>query len=574
MVFSVIALISGCGNCHHGKSGTGSGEEITLAVRITDPSETLTINQGDEINFQGEVTGGTAPYTYLWDFGNGITSDLKDPEKIPFNTPGVFTVTLTVTDSQGLPGSDSVNIIVLDTTPPRVMSTIPVDGELGVDTHAPVTVTFSEDMDPETLTDTTFIVSAGGIPVPGTITVSGDQAVFIPSSPLIQGIVYTATVTTGAQDLQGNPLVYYPPWTFTTLKSIAAGVDHTLMIGTDGGIRAWGSNASGQLGIQSAATVNLPRQVMPEITNWAAVSAGKDHSAGLRKDGSLWTWGSNAYGQLGTAGSDSPIAKQVEPGSSWVMVSAGWYHTLAIKSDGSLWAWGLNEDGQLGVGSGMSWSTAPVRVGQANDWLFVAAGLTHNIAIKKDGSLWTWGSNGAGQLGNGDPNRANQYSPVLIDSGKWITAAAGCVVEDTRSHSLAVKSDGSLWAWGWNQYGQLGDQTYVNKSIPVKIGNELNWMCVSAGGRHSLALKKNGSLWAFGYNASGQLGDGSYTTSNIPVPVTSEWAWAAMAAGNEHSVGLGTDGTIYTWGRNTSGQLGDGSYVRSNTPVEIPYLNN
>jgi alpha-tubulin suppressor-like RCC1 family protein len=570
IVFSVLAIISGCGNCHNGdESGTASGEESTLSVSISSPPRDFTVNQGQAVNVQGKVTGGTAPYTYLWEFGNGVTSDLKDPGFILFDTPGTFTIKLTVTDSKGLTGSASVNIIVLDITPPTVISTIPVDGELGVDTHAPVSVTFSEDMDPETLTNTTFTVSAGGMPVPGTIEVSGDLAVFTPASPLIQGVVYTATVTTGAQDLQGNPLASDYTWTFTTLKSIAGGVDHTLVIGTDGSLWAWGSNASGQLGFSSAVTVNVPQQVMPEITNWAAISAGKAHSVGLKKDGSLWAWGSNAYGQLGVAGSSSPIPKQIEPGTKWIMVSAGWYHTLAIKADGSLWAWGLNENGQAGAGSGISKSTVPVRIGQTNDWLFVAAGLSHNIVIKKDGSLWTWGSNSAGQLGNGDASMANQYAPVLIDSGKWVTAAAGCVIADTKSHSMAVKSDGSLWTWGWNQYGQLGDQTYINKLVPVQVGNELNWMSVSAGGRHSLALKNNGSLWAFGYNASGQLGDGSYTTRNMPVPVTSEWAWAAIATGNEHSVGLGTDGTVYTWGKNNSGQLGDGSYTGSNIPLQI-----
>jgi alpha-tubulin suppressor-like RCC1 family protein len=574
MVFSFLAIISGCGSCHDGDgSGTGSAEENTLSVSISSPPPDYTVNQGEAVDFQGDAAGGTEPYQYLWEFGNGSTSDLKDPGLIIFETPGTYTIRLKVTDAEGLTGDATVRIFVLDNGLPYVTATDPDRGAVGFDTHAPVSVFFNEDMNPGTLTNSTFTVSAGGIQVPGTISASGNLAVFTPLEPLVQGITYTATVTTGAQDLSGNPLASDYIWTFTTVKSLAAGAEHTLIIGSDGKIRAWGSNASGQLGIDSSEELfNTPQTVRVESADWAAVSAGKEHSLALNKNGSLWAWGDNSLGQLGDetyVGKNLPV--NIKPDWKWTMVSAGWYHTLAIRDDGSLWAWGLNETGQLGIGKGISSSSVPVRIDGANDWVFVAAGLGHNLAIKKDGSLWSWGANSAGQLGNNDPSKAIQYTPVLIDSGKWLTAAAGCVVEDTRSHSLAVKADGSLWSWGWNQYGQLGDRSYANKDIPGQVGDEYDWTAVSAGGRHSLALRKDGSLWAFGYNEYGQLGDESYTTRNEPVLVAAEWEWAGMAAGSDHSVGLGSDGAIFAWGRNDSGQLGNGSYGTLNRPSQISY---
>jgi len=167
---------------------------------------------------------------------------------------------------------------------------------------------------------------------------------------------------------------------------------------------------------------------------------------------------------------------------------------------------------------------------------------------------------------------ATRYAPVRVGSGNtWVMAAAGCIVADTRSHSLALKSDGTLWSWGWNYYGQLGDGTYTNRNVPVRVGTDNDWTSISAGGMHSLAIKRSGTLWSWGSNEYGQLGNGdnTYSNKNIPVPVSSGTPWAAVSAGIWHSVGLKVTGTIWTWGNNDSGQLGDGSFVETNTPLQI-----
>jgi C1A family cysteine protease len=198
--------------------------------------------------------------------------------------------------------------------------------------------------------------------------------------------------------------------------------------------------------------------------------------------------------------------------SNFLTIAAGYRHTLAIKSDGSLWAWGSNDFGQLGDGTNTD-RNAPVQVGTAKDWAAVSAGETHTVALKADGSLWAWGSNDhGGQLGDGTDT--NRNIPVRVgNAADWAAVSAGW------GHTVALKTDGSLWAWGLNSSGQLGDDTDTNRNVPVRVGNAADWTAVLAGGYHNLALKADGSLWAWGYNGYGQLGDGTNTSKNIPVHV-------------------------------------------------------
>jgi len=234
-------------------------------------------------------------------------------------------------------------------------------------------------------------------------------------------------------------------------------------------------------------------------------------------------------------------------------VTAGGFHSLAIKSDGTLWAWGRNSDGQLGNGTIVS-SPLPVQIGSGFSML--AAGSRHSLALKPDRTLWAWGYNANGQLGDG--TQIDRKTPVMI-GGSYSSIAAG------ELHSIALETDGSLWAWGYNANGQLGDGTTTDRANAVLVGT--GFISIAAGYQHTLALKNDGTLWAWGKNEDGQLGDG--TTTNRSSPVLIGAGFSLMAAGQSHSVALKADGSLWTWGANTLGQLGNGTTASQNLPKQI-----
>jgi len=296
--------------------------------------------------------------------------------------------------------------------------------------------------------------------------------------------------------------------------------------------------------------------------NWAYVSDGRGHSAAIRTDGTLWAWGyNNRYGQLGD-GTTSPRTAPVRIGTAtnWASVSVGRDHSVAIRRDGTLWAWGNNRHGQLGDGTGGNWNSpdrlSPVQVGIATNWASISAGSRHTVAMRTDGTLWTWGLNEFGQLGDGTGGRdsrnnavGNRNTPVRIGT-LWASASAGGY------HTVAISADGTLWAWGANWHGELGDGTRMNRNRPVQVGADANWLYVSAGGNewggHTMVIRMDGSLWAWGNNQQGQLGDGTTTVRDFPVQVGTATNWASVSTGNcgsfGHTVGTRTNGSLWIWG--------------------------
>ena len=314
------------------------------------------------------------------------------------------------------------------------------------------------------------------------------------------------------------------------------------------------------------------------LLNIIEVSAGRYHTMAIATDGTLWAWGYNYYGQLGdgtTTDRTSPV--RIGLASNWASVSASSSYTVAIATDGTLWAWGSNSGGQLG-GPTTSRSS-PVRIGTENNWASVSVCLrgkndtsSHAMAITTDGSLWAWGGNDEGQLGDG--TTTNRASPVRIGlANNWASVSAG------GDHTVAIATDGTLWAWGSNWYGQLGDGTggggvldsSGDKLTPVQIGTTRSWSSVSAGISYTVAIRADGTLWAWGSNSSGQLGD-SYGTTTIktPVRIGAENNWVSVSAGWLHTVAIATDGTLWAWGYNSTGQLGDGTTTDRLSPVQIP----
>lgn len=341
-----------------------------------------------------------------------------------------------------------------------------------------------------------------------------------------------------------------------------------MAIREDGTLWGWGDGASGQLGIGWAGRALVAEPGRAGISSdWIAVSSGGQHSVGIRADGSIWAWGHNRHGQAG----DGRFGWRVEDwrlspfspaAGRWVSAAAGGEHTAAVRRDGTLWAWGRNDRGQLGDGTS-EMRLLPTRIGSGRRWALVSAGGMHTVALKRDGSLWAWGRNDHGQLGIGFGAEGGRREPVqVMPCKRWAYAAAG------PSHTLAIGRDGSLWAWGENG-GRLGDGSDESRPFPVRIGDACDWIAASPGGAHSIGLRRDGSLWAWGANDAGQLGDGAFEARLSPERVGAGMRWAAAGAGRAHTVAVGSDGSFWTWGLNSRGQLGDGAADSRAVPAMI-----
>jgi alpha-tubulin suppressor-like RCC1 family protein len=278
--------------------------------------------------------------------------------------------------------------------------------------------------------------------------------------------------------------------------------------------------------------------------------------------------GNNGSGQLGDGTVISRILPVESQMSAALNLAAGSYygngHSLAVKTDGTVWAWGYNGYGQLGDNTTVN-KTTPVQVGLSGV-TNVAAGAFHSLAVKTDGTVWAWGYNYYGQLGNNTTVQKNAPVKVLGGLSDVTAVAAG------QYHSLAVKTDGTVWAWGYNYYGALGDNTTVAKSTPVQVSGLSNVTAVAAGDSHSLAVKRDGTVWAWGYNGQGQLGNNSTAQKIVPVQVSGLSDVTAVAAGLYHSLAVKRDGTVWAWGYNGYGQLGNNTTASTSTPVQVQGL--
>lgn len=302
------------------------------------------------------------------------------------------------------------------------------------------------------------------------------------------------------------------------------------------------------------------------INDPTVMSGGTYHTIAV-KDGIVWTWGYNGYGQLGDGTfTDKIIPVQAADLQDIVAVEAGYEFSVALKSDGSLYTWGNGSNGELGDGrSGSSWSThyvnTPYKVVELTGATSIAAGDDH-CAVVNDGFVWTWGYNGSGQLGDGTYEMRKK--PVQVQELTGVKSVA-C----GSSYTVALKNDGTVWAWGDNSYGQLGDGTWDYKVSPVQVQGLTGIITVAAGNRHTVALKSDGTVWTWGDNYRGQLGDGTRTSKYSPVQVEGLTGIIAVAAGYEHALALKSDGTVWTWGSNNYGQLGDGTTTIKLVPVKV-----
>jgi len=366
------------------------------------------------------------------------------------------------------------------------------------------------------------------------------QVATVDSNGLITGVTLgNATITANIGDISGtNTLGVTSP--ATGWSAVSVGQNHVLAVKADGSLWSWYNTAAvtatslGQLGIGNVAFVYAPVRVGTD-TNWDKVSAGYQRSFALKKDGTLWAWGQNTNGELGDGGfTNRYVPTQIGTSSNWASISTKWDHTLALQKDGTLWGWGKNIWAQLGDNSSTD-RTVPTQIGTATNWISASAGNTHSMGIQNDGSLWAWGTSEHGELGNGvTPGYFNRYYvPTLIGSDtNWSKVASGFW------QTLAVKTDGSLYGWG---YHYTSDSVSGSPSVisPTRMGTEANWSDVTQGYRYGIVSKNDGSLWStrseYGYvGPVQQLGDAT--------------GWASVAVGDYfREVAINSSGILNAW---------------------------
>ncbi|MDI6788775.1 MAG: chromosome condensation regulator RCC1, partial [Planctomycetota bacterium] len=358
----------------------------------------------------------------------------------------------------------------------------------------------------------------------------------------------------------------------TDWKSCAAGYRYTAAIKTNGTLWAWGDGADGRLGRGTTVDSSVPVRETTNGTNWKQVSCGSDlyaHTAAVKTNGTLWTWGDDTNGKLGNGAPTADVLTptQIATGiTNWKQVSCGNQHTAAVTLDGKLYTWGDNAFGQLGDDT-LADQASPVQVGSDTDWNMVSSGYNHTIAVKNNGDIYVWGNSSTGELGIGTRLKT---SPVQVGTAMdWAQASAG------DDYTAAVKTTGQLWAWGDNTYGRLGNGSTADRGLPVRIGSDTNWQYVDCGSDlaycHTVATRTAGTLWAWGDGGQGQLGRGTTTDSSVPVQEsTLATTWASCSAGSSFSHAVKTDGTLWGWGDNTTkGMVGNDSTTDVLTPTQI-----
>jgi alpha-tubulin suppressor-like RCC1 family protein len=325
----------------------------------------------------------------------------------------------------------------------------------------------------------------------------------------------------------------------TNWSAVSAGYGHSLGLTSSGVLYAWGENLAGILGDGTTINRSSPVTVVGGITDWSAISAGPAHNLGLRANGVLYAWGAGSAGRLGdeTSTNKSSPVTVVGDITNWSTISVG-RHSLGLTSSGVLYAWGTNiatSAGALGDGTAISRSSPVTVVGGITNWSQISAGSGHSLGLTNAGVLYAWGAGGFGRLGDG--TAISRSSPVTVVGGitNWSQIDAGA------GHNLALTDTGVLYAWGFNQRGQIGDGTVISRSSPVTVvGGITNWSTIIAkGDSHSLAFTDAGVLYAWGYNGYGGLGDGTNIDKSSPVTVVGGiTSWLSVSAGSKHSLGV------------------------------------
>jgi alpha-tubulin suppressor-like RCC1 family protein len=342
--------------------------------------------------------------------------------------------------------------------------------------------------------------------------------------------------------------------TSTIRTLVAAGGNHVLALKPDGSVWAWGLNDTKQLGDVPIIGSEVPIAVKGLPSKAIGIAAGDDFSLALESDGSVWAWGHNDRGQLGNGTnvqSGKPARVKGLTGK-FVAIAAGWFFALALRSDGTVWGWGFDYAGQLGNGSNDDTTSAVEVTGLTGRVVSIACGFSHSLAVMSNGSVWAWGDNSSGELGTKTQD-VFQNTPVAVDGlSSGVTAVAGGT-----DQSLALKADGSVWSWGVIRLPTSGAS--FGSDSPTPVAGIEGAKAIGAGWDLDVVLESNGSVWSWGENL-GDFGSGAGGDSTTPVQATGVPAGVTTIKVKYADVyAITASGSVWAWGNNNQGELGNGT---------------
>jgi alpha-tubulin suppressor-like RCC1 family protein len=350
------------------------------------------------------------------------------------------------------------------------------------------------------------------------------------------------------------------------VASVAAGLSHTCAVTTRGAAKCWGSNTYGELGNDSAIDSSVAVEVVGLSSGVAAITSGNRHTCALMTSGAVKCWGRNANGELGNdSRTHSAVPTDVDLAADVVSISAGASHTCAATAGGAVMCWGHNEYGQLGNDTTVSSGVPVTVIGLGSGAATVAAGAYHACAVTTGGAVKCWGRNLFGQLGNASTVDARVPVDVAGLGSGVASISAGS------SHTCALTNGGNIECWGSNGKGRLGNDSPRNSSTPVDVVDPGEMFTgISAGLEHTCALTTVGGVRCWGRNLFGELGEGSTTNRSVPVSAIGlDRGVTGVSAGGYHTCALVSAGRVKCWGYNAYGQLGNDSNTNSSVPVDV-----
>jgi alpha-tubulin suppressor-like RCC1 family protein len=548
---AVISGISSLGD----QAKIGSNVTITSGgINVSGVTTAATLSG----NLTGDVNTGFVTATSAV-IGSGVTINAGG-----LNITGVVTATTFEGDASSMTGL-GMTITPLSYNPDVNDSTVPKATGIGI-TFDHRILAGSGNI---TLSIATNAGAAGttveNFGVGSSVTIAGRNVSIDPTSDLNNGETYHISYPSGAfTNTSGDVSYVGTAYTFGVKPQVTK-------------LWAWGYNQYGQLGLNNTANYSSPVQIPGTTWDVDVSDLGSlqfHHTMLIKSDGTLWAWGLNYYGDLGQNSRTYYSSPVQIPGTTWSKSTTGYFNSFGIKTDGTLWVWGSNEEGALGLNQAhdVGHRSSPTQV-PGTTWSSIATGNSFTMAMKTDGTLWAWGYNESGALGqNQAPAQLPRCSsPTQIPGTTWKQITSGM-----RS-GMATKTDGTLWAWGWNQYGKLGQNQALpglhGTSSPVQIPGT-TWNTSRANGHYPRAVKTDGTLWAWGTNQQGMLGIPSLAESaslSSPTQVGSDTTWGSAPHigydGSAHAVK--TDGTLWSWGYNEHGQIDHNDRTNRSSPTQI-----